>query len=658
MITQKLVHYGFIASLILNAFLILFFFLTPLVHAGVQTVGWRYNDVTGVEYPYPSVTNQIGIGLNNPSRSQLEIQATTTTSGSHAVSVWDSASTNLFEILGSGNIGMGTSTPTDGVLTIVDSATASRSDAAVFNVHARSSTPYTFAIFDDAHSKLVPEFQGLGWNSTGTGTNLGLITGDFEMGNANAAKLAFYTNGYQNPRLTITGTGLVGIGTTSPTQSLLTIATPIGSIGALQSLFRIASSTTSATSTLFDVNTQGDVTITDTNGAGSAASSPLAGLIVSVSSTIFNVSASGGSIHRAGTSNPSQFLIQGTANALSAGSYSGLLITTGVSSTAGAGSFSALKINPTLTVANASGTGLNYLISSFDGVSASTTRGFYQMAGVGAFANNIGMGSTSPFAKLSVHAQNGDLNTTLFAIGSSTATATTTLFAVNNVGQQLNSDGTALLPSIAFGSDTSLGIYKSAVNTLTFSSVGTARFQVAGGVFSGTNAGTSGFVNVGASVTAPDIVPNRADSTTGFNSGTQGNINTIVAGLETSRWTGTGYSIGSSTPFAKLSVHANPTDQVLSTTLFAIASSTASATTTLVVVDNMGEVGIGTSTPATLLDIFSSTATSTLRIDRSGTGVGGQIIIKDASGSGYTCIYTNTGTVFSKVASSPTTCNP
>ncbi|OGC80521.1 hypothetical protein A2943_00935, partial [Candidatus Adlerbacteria bacterium RIFCSPLOWO2_01_FULL_51_16] len=46
----------------------------------------------------------------------------------------------------------------------------------------------------------------------------------------------------------------------------------------------------------------------------------------------------------------------------------------------------------------------------------------------------IGIGTTSPFARLSVHANNGSTNTTLFAIGSSTASATTTLFSVNNVG--------------------------------------------------------------------------------------------------------------------------------------------------------------------------------------------------------------------------------
>ncbi|OGG73828.1 hypothetical protein A3A40_02310, partial [Candidatus Kaiserbacteria bacterium RIFCSPLOWO2_01_FULL_54_20] len=46
----------------------------------------------------------------------------------------------------------------------------------------------------------------------------------------------------------------------------------------------------------------------------------------------------------------------------------------------------------------------------------------------------LGVGTTSPFARLSVHANNGDTNQTLFAIGSSTQSATTTLFSVNNQG--------------------------------------------------------------------------------------------------------------------------------------------------------------------------------------------------------------------------------
>ncbi len=49
-------------------------------------------------------------------------------------------------------------------------------------------------------------------------------------------------------------------------------------------------------------------------------------------------------------------------------------------------------------------------------------------------AGRLGVGTTSLFAKFAIQANNGDTNSTLFAIASSTAVATTTLFSVNNQG--------------------------------------------------------------------------------------------------------------------------------------------------------------------------------------------------------------------------------
>lgn len=63
--------------------------------------------------------------------------------------------------------------------------------------------------------------------------------------------------------------------------------------------------------------------------------------------------------------------------------------------------------------------------------------------------NNVGVGTTSPFAKLSVQANNGDTNRYLFAIGSSTASATTTLFSVLNNGTINTSLATGFVQSTA-----------------------------------------------------------------------------------------------------------------------------------------------------------------------------------------------------------------
>lgn len=64
----------------------------------------------------------------------------------------------------------------------------------------------------------------------------------------------------------------------------------------------------------------------------------------------------------------------------------------------------------------------------------STNWGLYVDAGDAYFASKVAISTTSPFAKFSIHANNGETNTTLFAIASSTQTATTTLFSINNQG--------------------------------------------------------------------------------------------------------------------------------------------------------------------------------------------------------------------------------
>jgi hypothetical protein len=68
----------------------------------------------------------------------------------------------------------------------------------------------------------------------------------------------------------------------------------------------------------------------------------------------------------------------------------------------------------------------------------------------------VGIGTSSPFANLSVHLGANENKTTIFAIGSSTASATTTLFSVGNTGlvTYLNSSGaqsttTSLFASVA-----------------------------------------------------------------------------------------------------------------------------------------------------------------------------------------------------------------
>lgn len=88
-----------------------------------------------------------------------------------------------------------------------------------------------------------------------------------------------------------------------------------------------------------------------------------------------------------------------------------------------------------------------------------TGYGVYASGGINYFSGNVGVGSTSPFAKLSIHAGANDRNSLLFSISSSTATVTTSLFTISNSGaiNQLSTTSTSTLGSalrIATSTDT------------------------------------------------------------------------------------------------------------------------------------------------------------------------------------------------------------
>lgn len=93
---------------------------------------------------------------------------------------------------------------------------------------------------------------------------------------------------------------------------------------------------------------------------------------------------------------------------------------------------------------------LNIGNTLFGTLSATSTATALQLPTSGTFS----IGSTSPFAKFSIQANNGDTLSTLFAIGSSTPTATTTLYAIDNVGHQYTSGTT---PGISGGTSSVSG---------------------------------------------------------------------------------------------------------------------------------------------------------------------------------------------------------
>lgn len=80
--------------------------------------------------------------------------------------------------------------------------------------------------------------------------------------------------------------------------------------------------------------------------------------------------------------------------------------------------------------------------------------------------------------------------------------------------------------------------------------------------------------------------------------------------------------IGTTSPYAKFTLTANPYDQSTPSTLFLVSSSTASATTTLFSILNTGKVGIGTTNPSYTLDVSNSSSGYVARITNTGNTAG------------------------------------
>lgn len=169
-------------------------------------------------------------------------------------------------------------------------------------------------------------------------------------------------------------------------------------------------------------------------------------------------------------------------------------------------------------------------------------------------SNGLGLGTSTPYAQLSIHANAAAsvIYKTLFAIGSSTASATSTLFSVDNTGL---ASTTNLIVS-GLGSSGTTCVQASASGQL--SSTGSACGSGGGG-------GSDPFTHAQQGMSA----------------------------------TTTAIGIGTTTPFSQLSVSTS-TQSSPFTKLFTVASTTGAEI--LSVLGN-GNVGIGTSTPSNPLSV-------------------------------------------------------
>jgi hypothetical protein len=182
----------------------------------------------------------------------------------------------------------------------------------------------------------------------------------------------------------------------------------------------------------------------------------------------------------------------------------------------------------------------------------------------------VGIGTTSPYANLSIHAYNGGTNTTLFAIASSTAIGTTSLLTIDNKGG-----------------------FTTAVNT-GFESFGSVFYinNVSGQTYMPGTTGMGFTTNtIAASASTVDTYLTR------FTSGT------LRIGTTNSATDGTllinNLGVGTTTPNGKFAISLQNGEAYKSNYAFDIASSTALTTTTLFSIDNQGIITSNASTYAT-----------------------------------------------------------
>ncbi len=387
-----------------------------------------------------------------------------------------------------------------------------------------------------------------------------------------------------NPLLWIERTGNVGIGTSSP-YARLSVA------GETVSNYFTATSTT-ASSTLPNIvatNLRLSGILYDTNNA----SGTNGYVLQTTGSGVQWVSTS--SLNIAGGSG----VTGGTTGMLTAWTGASTLTATG---TPTAASYFATSTTATSTF--------------LGGLSVGGASGLYS------FTNGrTSLASTSPWAQLSINPDG--ITGPAFAIGSSTATS----FVVTNAGNV--GIGTANPTSLIYANSPLGG-----KPIMTLDSSGSTRYSVTeyGSVtFAGVSYGSFG---TAASPTysftsrTSDGIYSPANNTLGFSTN----------GVEKMRIDSVGnLGLGTTTPYAKLSIHANNGET--NTALFTIASSTASATTTLLTVLNNGNVGIGTNSPASELSVNGGIALGTYaNSTNAGTG---NLVMSGVLGVGLTDTLSN-----------------
>lgn len=210
---------------------------------------------------------------------------------------------------------------------------------------------------------------------------------------------------------------------------------------------------------------------------------------------------------------------------------------------------------------------------------------------------NLGIGTTSPAAPLTVSGTAGTIANPQIIIGNQSGPNYGEIFLSSAGVMEVTNAGATAANLILNGS-----------NNLSLSDAGATRFQLNGSVFESINAAGPYFLNGACtSATAPVIAVDQAQTGAGFGCGTAGNITALAGGAEVSRWTPTGFGVGTTSPFGVFAV-STTTQGAANLPLFTVASTT---NATILSVLGGGNVGIGTNAPTTPLQVvLSGTALS------------------------------------------------